>query len=174
MVFGFVKQSGGHIKVYSELGIGTAIRLYLPRAIDGDAAAEPATVETPAPARAGETILLVEDDDAVRETVMRHFLRFGYQVLDARNGSAALAILDRGDRVDLLFTDMVMPGGMNGAELAIRARERRPGLKVLFTSGYTAPALASQMLQVDSSAILSKPYRIADLAREVRTLLDRA
>ena len=174
MVFGFVKQSGGHIKVYSELGIGTAIRLYLPRAIDGDAAAEPATVETPAPARAGETILLVEDDDAVRETVMRHFLRFGYQVLDARNGSVALAILDRGDRVDLLFTDMVMPGGMNGAELAIRARERRPGLKVLFTSGYTAPALASQMLQVDSAAILSKPYRIADLAREVRTLLDRA
>jgi len=173
MVFGFVKQSGGHVKIYSEVGIGTTIRLYLPRAAPDAASPASASADVVATARDGETILLVEDDASVREVVLRNLQRLGYLVLDAADGPSALAILDQSDRVDLLFTDMVMPGGMTGADLAARAREVRPGLKVLLTSGYTAPALANQMLQIDSASLLSKPYRIADLAREVRAAIDR-
>jgi PAS domain S-box-containing protein len=174
MVFGFVKQSGGHIRIYSEVGIGTTIRLYLPRAteaIDGIVELEPAAAPSPAK---GEMILVVEDDEAVRTVVTKNLERYGYRVESADSARSAFEILNRADSVDLLFTDMVMPGGINGAELAIRAREKRPGLKVMLTSGYTAPALASQMLEVEGAAIVSKPYRMIDLAREIRGILDRA
>ncbi|MBI1776721.1 MAG: PAS domain S-box protein [Proteobacteria bacterium] len=175
MVFGFVKQSGGHVKIYSEVGHGTTIHLYLPRAAHtADATALPASAEMPAPAQNGEVILLVEDEESVRAIVVQNLLHLGYQVVDAMDGPSALELLDRSGRVDLLFTDMVMPGGMNGTELAARARQRRPGLKILFTSGYTEPALASQMLRIDGAAVLPKPYRIADLGRKVRDILDRA
>ncbi|MBI1776724.1 MAG: response regulator [Proteobacteria bacterium] len=174
MVFGFVKQSLGHIKVYSEVGHGTTVRLYLPRAqVQGDAKAQPAPAETPSMAQSGEVILLVEDDASVRKIAMQNLARFGYQVLDAVDGPTALAVLDRSGRIDLLFTDLIMPGGMDGTELADRARQRRPGLKILFTSGYTEPALASKMLRIDGAAVLPKPYRIADLGRKVREVLDR-
>ncbi len=175
MVFGFVKQSGGHIRIYSEVGIGTTIRLYLPRAASAASApADPPTVEVLPAAESGEVILLVEDDADVRESVVVNLRRFGYQVLVASDGPEALEILDRGERIDLLFTDLVMPGGMNGAELARRARETRPTLKVLLTSGYAAPALATRMREIEGAAVLSKPYRVADLAREVRAIIDRA
>lgn len=121
----------------------------------------------------GEVILVVEDDESVRESLVPNLIRLGYRVCEAGDGPQAVEILDRGEPIDLLFTDMVMPGGMNGIDLALRARETRPGLKVLLTSGYTAPALASQMQQIDNAAILSKPYRISDLAREIRKILDR-
>jgi len=172
MVFGFVKQSGGHAKIYSEVGIGTTIRIYLPRAAPDESPAVPIPEVALAIAKKGETVLLVEDDAAVREVVARNLQRLGYRVLLAADGPSALATFDLGDRVDLLFTDMVMPGGMNGADLAARARATRPGLKVLLTSGYTGPALASQMQQIDGAALLSKPYRMADLAREVRSAID--
>jgi CheY-like chemotaxis protein len=119
-------------------------------------------------------ILVVEDDEAVRTVVIKNLQRYGYRVESADSARSAFEILNRADSVDLLFTDMVMPGGINGAELAIRAREKRPGLKVMLTSGYTAPALASQMLEVEGAAIVSKPYRMIDLAREIRGILDRA
>ncbi len=175
MVFGFIKQSGGHIKIYSEVGYGTTVRLYLPRArAEGDAMGEAAPAASAPMAKAGEAILLVEDEASVRQMAVQSLSRFGYQVLIAADGPTALEILDRGSRIDLLFTDLIMPGGTNGTELAGAARLRRPGLKILFTSGYTEPALASQMLQIDGAALLSKPYRIADLARKVRETLDRA
>ena len=174
MVFGFVKQSGGHVTVYSEVGYGTTIRLFLPRArMQTEAVEAPAMAAAPGLAKGGEVILLAEDDEGVRQAAAQSLSRFGYQVLEAVDGPSALKILAQGGRIDLLFTDVVMPGGMNGTELAREARRQRPGLKILFTSGYSGPALASQMLEIDGAAILPKPYRIADLAREVRRIIDR-
>ena len=135
MVYGFAKQSGGHIKVYSEPDAGTTFRLYLPRStMDEDARTE----RDVSPIVGGtETILVAEDDDAVRETTYHTLLDLGYRVLPARDAASALAILQGGAKVDLLFTDVVMPGPLKSTELARRARELLPGIVVLFTSGYT-------------------------------------
>ncbi|MBI1774409.1 MAG: response regulator [Proteobacteria bacterium] len=173
MVFGFVKQSGGHIKVYSEIGQGTTIRLYLPRA-DAEATTigAPKAAETIASAKAGEVVLLVEDDGGVRNVVAKHLSRFGYRVLEAPNGPAALALLDRNLGINLLFTDLVMPGGMNGVDLAEQARAKRPEIKLLFTSGYSEPALLSKLTKIKGATLLGKPYKVADLARKIRQVID--
>lgn len=172
MVHGFVKQSGGHVQLYSELGHGTTIRIYLP--VHGGTAAKP-----PAPAPSNETrlehgeiILAVEDDPRVRRVSLRRLKDLGYTVLEADSGLAALAILDRGEAFDLLFTDVVMAGGMSGIDLAQRAREKRPDLKVLFTSGYAEPAVMTQALLAKNAAWLGKPYSTQQLGEKLRELLD--
>jgi CheY-like chemotaxis protein len=138
MVYGFVKQSGGHVKVYSEVDQGTTVRIYLPRLM-GETIEEIVAddLQEPPPGSRSETILVVEDDDDVRMYSVEILRELGYRVLEAHDSASALRLLERQDgRVDLLFSDIVLPGGVNGEQLAQRARGVRPGLKVLFTTGY--------------------------------------
>jgi len=172
LVYGFVKQSGGHIAVYSEPGMGTTIRLYLPIADEG---ATRANRPAPAEIRGGdETILVVEDDDAVREVATGFLKRLGYRVLEAADARRALALIEGESTVDLLFTDVVLRGEVNGPELARQAMRLRPGLKVLYTSGYPRNALPMQGELDGSIELLSKPYPIAQLARMLRRTLDES
>ncbi|OZB15291.1 MAG: hypothetical protein B7X53_11765 [Hyphomonas sp. 34-62-18] len=171
MVFGFVKQSRGHIKIYSEIGEGTSIKLYFPRSHLAASAIAPAQSEE-AVFGGTERILLVEDDDLVREHLANQLTSLGYQVLQAGNGPEAIGILWETTGVDLLLTDIVMPGGMNGRELAERARQFRPDLKVLFTSGYTENAIVHHGRLDPGVELLSKPYRRKELAAKVRRVLD--
>ncbi len=170
MVYGFVKQSGGHIKIYSEVGHGTTVRLYLPRT--RRAVAERQVEEAKAERGNGETILVAEDDDSVRSSVVTQLAELGYRVLAAANGQAALDILARGERIDLLFTDVVMPGPLNGRELAEQAHAIVPGLPVLYTSGYTENAIIHHGRLDEGVSLLSKPYRLNQLARAVRSALE--
>lgn len=171
MVFGFVKQSGGHIRVYSEMGEGTSFKMYFPRS-KGE---QPqAVVSHPGRGVSGgtETILVVEDDDAVRDHVTGLLGGLGYRVLEASTGAAAMDVLAKAGEVDLLFTDIVMPGGMGGRELAETARAARPSLKILFTSGYTENAIMHNGRLAHGVKLLSKPYRRDTLAGKVREVLD--
>jgi PAS domain S-box-containing protein len=171
MVYGFAKQSRGHVTISSEPGRGTVVRLYLP----AERRLEPrstAAVEAAAPPPRGtETILVVEDNDLVRRTVVRQIKRLGYHVVEAADARAALARLAEAP-VDLLFTDVVMPGSMNGPELAVRARAMRPGTPVLFTSGYNEYAIDASSGLGPAARMLAKPYPLEDLARNLRELLD--
>ena len=171
MVYGFVKQSGGHIKVYSEEGHGTTIRLYLPPAsVDEDMAASPA-----APISSGnETILVVEDDPLVRDFVVAQLRSLGYKTIAAADGLEALAHVERGLDFDLLFTDVIMPGGMNGRELSDEVAKRCPRTKFLYTSGYTDNAIIHHGRLKEGVLLLTKPYRKLQLARMVRVALDDA
>ncbi len=175
MIFGFVKQSGGHIQAYSEVGHGTTMRLYLPRAADteGVESVSTATQEVPR-ANAHERILVVEDHEQIRRHVVDRLKMLGYQVIEAANGTDALAMFDRGHKVDLLFTDVVMPGGLNGYELYQEAATRQPGLPVLFTSGFSGPALGRAGALAANHALLTKPYQATELARKIRQVLDKA
>ncbi|WP_144186976.1 ATP-binding protein [Elioraea rosea] len=168
MVYGFVKLSDGHIKLHSEPGVGTTVTLYFPKAAgEGDIA----FVSDERDAGGGhERILVVEDDDLVRASLVSMLTRLGYRVTFAANGSDALEALARDGDVDLLMTDMVMPGGINGSQLAKAARGMRPGIKVLFTSGYTNSALLPVMGD-DDAVFLPKPYRREDLASKLREAL---
>jgi PAS domain S-box-containing protein len=170
-VYGFVKQSGGHIGIYSELGFGTTVKLYLPRS-GGGANALFERDRSAAPARGTETILVVEDNPEVRKLVRRQLTELGYAVHESSNGPDALRILRSGIEPDLMFTDVVMPEGMTGYELARLAREDRPGLKVLFTSGYTAIGAGQQGSPRNAGPLLSKPYRKRELAHFIRAALD--
>jgi CheY-like chemotaxis protein len=172
MVYGFVKQSGGHIKVYSEEGEGTTVKLYLPRAEAGADRQEEATTKAPLPG-GHEAILVVEDDALVRDYVVAQLQNLGYPTLAAENADAALALIEAGATVDLLFTDVVMPG-MNGRELAEVIARQRPGIKVLFTSGYTENAIVHHGRLDPGVLLLAKPYRKADLARMIRVALSEA
>ena len=169
MVYGFVKQSGGHVRIYSEVGEGTTIRLYLPRAIGGeDVEVQVATGKI---AGGSETVLVVEDDEEVRATVVEMLADLGYRVLKAPDASSALAVVESGVAIDLLFTDVVMPGTLKSPELARRARERLPGLAVLFTSGYTQNAIVHGGRLDAGVELLSKPYTRDALARRIRHVL---
>lgn len=172
MAYGFVKQSHGHIKIYSEPGEGTTIRIYLPRT----GAAATAGTERVSHEIAGgtETVLVVEDDAAVQATVIDILTGLGYQVLKAGNAAEAMALLETGVHVDLLFTDVVMPGPLRSPELARRACVLLPRLKVLFTSGYTQNAIVHGGRLDPGIALLSKPYRRDQLARKVRAVLGPA
>jgi PAS domain S-box-containing protein len=174
MVYGFVKQSGGHVQIYSEVGRGTSVRVFLPAARQpAETGAEAAaSAEAALPATKNETILVVEDDPRVRRVAVARLADQGYRIIEATNGPEALDRLAAGADVDLLFTDVVMPGGMTGDELARKVRERRPGMKVLFTSGYAEPAVASRE-QAETGNWLRKPYTAMELARRVRALLDQ-
>jgi signal transduction histidine kinase/response regulator RpfG family c-di-GMP phosphodiesterase len=169
-VFGFVKQSGGHVKIYSEIGEGTTIKIYLPRSRKPQDMQE-SFYEQPV-IGGTETILVVEDDDGVRAAVTDLLGELGYTVLKASNAEEALTILKAGAHVDMLFTDVVMPGQIPTRELARRAKDSRPGLRVLFTSGYTQNAIVHNGKLDDDVFLLSKPYRKDDLARKLRSLLD--
>ncbi len=172
MVYGFARQSAGHVSIYSELGHGTTIKVYLPRDTeDLPEAARP--VPEPEPRGSGEQLLVVEDDEPVRMLACLELRAMGYQVLEAASGADALELLRSGRRVDLLFTDVVMPG-MSGRELADAARALRPGLRVLFASGYTENAIVHHGRLDAGVQLLPKPYRRPDLARAVRTALDKA
>ena len=164
MVYGFAKQSGGDVVIDSTPGQGTSVTLYLPCARDVAATAmEAPTVGGELMPRGSETVLVVEDDAHVREFVVAVLVELGYRVLEAGTAHEALAILDGGETPDVLYTDVVLPGGMSGQELAERARRRQPSLRTLYTSGYTASALMPE-----DAAILLKPYRREDLARAIR------
>jgi two-component system, chemotaxis family, CheB/CheR fusion protein len=172
MVFGFIKQSGGHIGVYSEPGIGTTFRLFLPRMTE-DVPAREESGATPLLHGRGESVLVVEDNAALRRVVTRQLGELGYRVLAAENAAAGLELLDR-QSIDLLLTDIVMPGGINGRELARRARLRWPGIKIVFTSGFSEARLNGDAGPLAAcTPLLSKPYRKEDLASAAREALDR-
>ena len=173
MIYGFLKQSRGHVKLYSELGHGTTAKLYLPRAPSDAAHAKPGDVDGEI-VGGSETILLVEDDDLVRIHVATQLKGLGYQVVGARNGREALEALGGDTHFDLLFTDVVMPGGMNGRELAEAVNKQRPDLPVLFTSGYTEDAMVHHGRLDFGMQLLNKPYSRKALAAKVRMVLYRA
>ena len=169
MVYGFVKQSGGHVKIYSEVGQGTTVKLYLPRST---AAEEPlGPVESQQAVGGTETILVAEDDEAVRATVVEMLSGLGYRVLKAPDAASALAVIDSGVPIDLLFTDVVMPGHLRSPDLARMARERLPNLAVLFTSGYTENAIVHGGRLDPGVELLGKPYTRERLARRIRQVL---
>jgi signal transduction histidine kinase/CheY-like chemotaxis protein len=171
-VYGFAKTAGGHVKIYSELGIGTTVKLYLPKSSDRPVVPEIGT-ETASlrPASGHETILVVEDDEDVLVVAAESLRDLGYQVVTAVNAAQALEIL-RGDQpVDLLLSDVIMPGGMNGVQLTVEARRIRPELKVLLTSGYTAAALSLEHGLPDNLNVVEKPYRREDLAKKLRLVI---
>lgn len=169
MVYGFVKQSGGHVKIYSEVGEGTTVKLYLPRSMQG----EDVLVDTSnAPVRGGsETVLVVEDDDDVREIAVSLLRELGYRVLTARDAAAALTVIESGIPIDLLFTDVVMPGPLRSPELARKAKDRLPNLAVLFTSGYTENSIVHGGRLDPGVELLGKPYTREALARKIRHVL---
>jgi CheY-like chemotaxis protein len=170
MVYGFVKQCGGHVTIYSEVGHGTTFNLYFPR-IDAPTSGASAIVKDAADPDAREIILVVEDDDRVRHLTITRLKMIGYQVLEASDGIKALAILTRGEAVDLVFTDLVMPGGISGREVAARARQLKPGIKVLLTSGYAEELVHGQELEREQLRVLRKPYHQAELAAALREVL---
>jgi CheY-like chemotaxis protein len=172
MVYGFVKQSNGHVKIYSELGHGTCVKIYLPLSTAAETA-EVARTGTAGRATGLETILVVEDDAAVRAVAVTALESFGYTVLQAADGPAAMEIVRARDNVDLLFTDMIMPEGMTGADLARQALQCRPGLKVLYASGYSEHFIGGRDELDGTIALLNKPYRKQGLATAVRDALDR-
>jgi CheY-like chemotaxis protein len=171
-VYGFVKQSNGHVKIYSEPGQGTSVKIYLPRGAN-IASAVPETAPEQAPARApNATILVVEDDDDVRASSIAMLHKLGYAVLDASDGAAALHVLaDRPD-IALLFTDVGLPGGLNGRQLADAAVARLPGLKVLFTTGYARNAIVHNRRLDPGVELLTKPFTYAALAAKLRKILE--
>jgi len=170
MVYGFVRQSLGHIKIYSEERHGTTIRIYLPRAGAQSPLSSPASDDTTLPG-GKETILVVEDDKLVRDYVLTQLGSLGYATLSAGTAAAALDLIDGGASFDLLFTDVIMPGGMNGRQLADEVTRRRPTVKVLFTSGYTENAIIHHGRLDPGVTLLAKPYRKRDLARTIRDVL---
>ena len=172
MVYGFIKQSGGHVKIYSEQGIGTTIRLYLPQAVG--VAGRLAETASLLPVSGGdETVLLVEDDPLVRTSVTTQLKSLGYEVISAANAAEALKLSDQGIQFDLLFTDVIMPGAMDGPHLAKEMDRRRPGTRVLFTSGYTERAMIHHGRLEAGVLLLQKPYRREELARALRHALGK-
>jgi CheY-like chemotaxis protein len=175
IIYGFVRQQGGQVKIESEPGVGTTVTLYLPRAVAAPAS-QPAEIDDePMPrARRGEVVLLVEDDKDVRALGIGLLRDLGYKVLEAPDGAQALTILrDPKKRIDLLFSDIAMPGGYNGYELAAETATIRPQLPVLLTSAYAEFALAKKGKLGVSAPVLKKPYRDGDLARAIAGVLNR-
>jgi PAS domain S-box-containing protein len=172
-VYGFVKQSGGHVKIYSEVGQGTAVKLYFPRHRSGEAHSEAQPELGSAPrAKEGETILIVEDDSDVRSSTTKLVRDLGYRVLNAEDGGAALRLLDAHPNVQLLFTDVGLPRGMNGRQLADEAMRRQPRLKVLFTTGYARNAIVHHGRLDPGVEVVLKPFSYNELAIKIRRLLD--
>jgi CheY-like chemotaxis protein len=177
MVYGFAKQSSGHVQLYSERGKGTSIRMFLPatrgtdsRDLQAKLTSAPVVASLPG---GNEMVLVVEDDARVRRVAIARLKDMGYGIVEAGNAREALTLLSQNPEVKLLFTDIAMPGGMTGDELAKEARLLHPGLKVLFTSGYAEPGVAGRELAADGSW-LKKPYTTRDLAFRMRQLLDPA
>ena len=174
MIYGFVKQTGGHVTIDSTPGRGTTVKLYLPRALA--AAEEPSRAPTTDPRGHGETVMVLEDDPDVRELAVTMLQGLGYEVLEARDGAAALELLGGASRIDLLLSDIVLPGGLSGRTVATRARRRSPNLKVLFMSGYAEAdaAVVCDGPWDEDAEVLNKPFRRHDLARQVNAALKAA
>ncbi|MCD8526095.1 MAG: response regulator [Alphaproteobacteria bacterium] len=170
MVYGFIKQSGGHVNVYSEKDHGTVFRIYLPRVrVEEDALTSAQDATAPS---GKETVLVAEDDDHVRHMACTMLERLGYKTLQAKNGNVAMELLKKEHKqIDVVFTDIVMPGGMSGIKLVQQMREYYPGIKVLYTSGYTENAIPDYQLSVGEE-LISKPYRKETLAQKIRKVLD--
>ena len=169
MVYGFLKQSGGHIKIYSEVGAGTTVKLYFPREVASEDTLVGATSDE---IRGGEeTILVVEDDDEVREVAVSMLTELGYRVVKARDAASALVVVDSGIPIDLIFTDVMMPGSLRSPDLARKAKERLPNVAVLFTSGYTQNAIVHGGRLDPGVELLAKPYTREALARKIRHVL---
>jgi PAS domain S-box-containing protein len=171
-VYGFVRQSGGHIRIYSEVGVGTTVKIYLPRMHGAVSASEPVAAALNAEG-GSETILVVEDHDDLRAYSAGVLRELGYRVLEAGEGRAALNLLQSENDVALLFTDVVMPAGLDGRQLAEEAARRRPGIKVLFTTGYTRNAIVHNGKLDPGVNLISKPFTFRELATKVRALLDQ-
>jgi CheY-like chemotaxis protein len=171
MIYGFARQSGGHLKIYSEIGYGTTVKLYLPRTT----LATPAQPSVPEVAKqlpgGTETVLLAEDNAEFRHTAIHQLERLGYRVLAAQNGEAALAVLQGSEPIDLLFSDIVMTGKLTGSDLASEAKRLRPNIRILLTTGYAEKVVSSGTQ--GAWGILRKPYRKWDLALRVRSILDQ-
>ena len=173
-VYGFVRQSNGHVRIYSELGEGTTIKIYLPRLIGSDE--EPAEMPSRVPAMvkgSGETILVVEDEPDLRSYTTEALRDLGYRVLEAGDGRGALDIIEQHPEIQLLFTDVVLAGGMNGRALSDEVSRRRPGLPVLFTTGYTSNAIVRHGRLDPGMHLIGKPFTYAELAATVRRMIDR-
>ena len=171
MVYGFVKQSGGHVTLYSEPGVGTNVKVYLPRSFGPAEKDQTAAEILPAPGSSGEIVLLVEDNDSVRAFSGNVLRELGYQVIEVAEAAPALVMLTGAQKIDLLFTDVVLPG-MSGRVLADEARKLRPGLKVLFTTGYSRNAIVQQGRLEPGVQLISKPFTVDQLALKVREILD--
>ena len=172
MVYGFVRQSGGHVAVESAPGAGTTVALYLPKA-DQEPEAELEAIQTQATPGGSERILVVDDNEGLLKVTSAMLNSFGYRVLCARNGAEAIQMLESGQEFDLLFSDVVMPNGINGVELAREARRFSKGIKILLTSGYAADVLERHQA-VGEFPIIDKPFRLPDLARRLRSMLHEA
>jgi CheY-like chemotaxis protein len=176
-VYGFVTQSGGHVSIVSEPGRGTSVQLYLPRDFSPESPSESGATEAASPPPRGnrnETILVVDDEDDVRAVTVDAVRMLGYEVIEAADGQAALSQLEQMPAIRLLFTDVGLPGGMNGVRLAEAARRRHPELPVLFTTGYARDAFAASAPLVAGGEVLTKPFTSQDLARKLREALDGA
>ena len=179
MVHGFIKQSNGHISIHSRDGAGTSVKLYFPAHRHEARLTPPPTPPTPPSAAplvrngAAETILVVEDDPDLRRLAVLIMTQLGYKTLEAPDGSSAVAILESDAAIDLLFTDVILPGGMSGPEIAAKALDLRPDLQILFTSGYPENALENNEGDMETIEIIAKPYRQSVLAQRIRAILDK-
>ena len=171
MVYGFVKQSGGHVTLYSEVGHGTTINLYLPRTAETARVPVSGAELDGAATRASEVILVVEDDERVRRVTVTRLRMIGYEVLEAQDGPTALKLLDASPHIDVVFTDLIMPGGLSGRDVAARARQLMPNIRVLLTSGYAEDLVHADELQRERLSVLRKPYRQAELVTALRNVL---
>jgi len=170
-VYGFARQSAGHVKIYSEVGVGTTVKIYLPRRDDAGEEIERAAPPDMSRLRGAETILVVEDNDVLRAHAKEILEELGYCVLEASHGAAALEVLGETGDIDLLLTDVVMPGGVNGRQLADRALDLRPGLRVLFMTGYTREAILHHGRLDAGVTLIGKPFSFDELAAKVREVL---
>jgi PAS domain S-box-containing protein len=171
-VYGFVKQSGGHVKIYSELGEGTTVKLYLPRVHSASSIDKPENAAPPVRGSMNETILVVEDDAGVRSYSNEALAELGYKVIEAANARDALDMLDANSDIQVLFTDIGLPGGMNGRQLAEEALRRRPRLKVLFTTGYAGNAIVHDGRLDPGVQLITKPFTQATLSAKLRDIID--
>ncbi|MEH6402620.1 MAG: PAS domain S-box protein [Sneathiella sp.] len=171
MIYGFVKQSGGHISLYSEEGVGTSVKMFLPRALNEEKE-KVIEMDEQKPVTGTETILVLEDDPDVRELTVLQLKSLGYNVVQAHDGQSALEVIRTVENIDLLLSDVVLPGGLRGPEVAQKARQEKPNLSVLFMSGYTQNALDSHPEIGETALLLNKPFRKKELAAKIREAID--
>jgi CheY-like chemotaxis protein len=171
MVYGFVRQSGGQVRIYSEVGKGTTVSLYLPRFVGTADAVEDLPIAAEIEHGDGETVLVIDDEPTIRMLVAEVLQEHGYTAIGADNGPNGLRILQSERRIDLLITDVGLPGGLNGRQVADAARKTRPGLKVLFITGFAENAVVGDGRLAAGMAVMTKPFLLSTLSQKVRDLI---